>query len=152
GLVPMWRHSERLLEYPREMTRAETNEVRQRGQRYPLVDMFLDIGRDDPLLPGRQATPDWRLNADPAAETHELMDQQVAEGFKIEPVSRCEIVDQRLQLESSVPERCIIEKQPWTEGYIGHAKLRIDFELRRVEVEKHDPRLPARLVPFVIFV
>src|SRR6516162_4309474 len=41
GLVPMWRHSERLLEYPREMTRAETNEVCQRRKRYPLVDMLL---------------------------------------------------------------------------------------------------------------
>ena len=58
GLVPMWRHSERLLEYPREMTRAQTNEVRQRGKRYPLVEMLLDIGSDDPLLPGSEATPD----------------------------------------------------------------------------------------------
>src|SRR5262245_50394245 len=104
GLVPMWRHSERLLEYPREMTRAQMNEVRQGGKRYPLVDVVLDIGSDDPLLPGCEATSDSRLNAGySAAETHELMYKQATEGFKIKPVSRCETVDQRFQLESRVP-------------------------------------------------
>jgi hypothetical protein len=63
------------------------NEVRQRGKRYPLIDMFLDISSDDPLLPGCETTPDWRLNAGhPAAETNELMYQQATESFKIDPV------------------------------------------------------------------
>src|SRR5215470_8398955 len=63
GLVPMWGHSERLFEYPREMTRAQPNEACQGGKWYPLVDVFLDMVGDDLLLPGCEATPDWRLNA-----------------------------------------------------------------------------------------
>ena len=76
-----------MFEYPREMTRAQMNEVRQGGKRYPLVDVVLDIGSDDPLLPGCEATPDRRLNAgNPAAETHELMHKQATKGFEIAPV------------------------------------------------------------------
>src|SRR5262249_25000371 len=90
GLVAMRRHSERLLEYSREMTRAQTNEVCQRGKRYLLVDVFLDIGGDDPLLPGCEAAPGFRLNAGhPAAQTYKFMYEQAAEGFKIELVSYC---------------------------------------------------------------
>ena len=52
------------------------------------VEMFLNIGSDDPLLPGCKATSDLRLNAGyPAIETHDFMYEQGTEGFKIEPVS-----------------------------------------------------------------
>ena len=63
GLVPMRRCTKGMLECPAEMPWAQTNELRQRRKRYPLFEMFLNIGSDDPLLPGCKATSDLRLNA-----------------------------------------------------------------------------------------
>jgi hypothetical protein len=33
------------------MMRAQANELRKGGERYPFRKMFLDVGGDDPLLP-----------------------------------------------------------------------------------------------------
>ena len=85
------------------MIRAQTNELRQRANRYPLIEMFLDIGSDESLLPRCKATLDLRLNAGhPASETHDFMYEQSTETFEVDRVS-CGALDERLQLERGVP-------------------------------------------------
>ena len=103
GLVPMRRHSKRLLEHPAEMIRAKTNELRQRANRYQLTEMFLNVGGDESLLPLCKATLELRLNAGhPASETHDLMHEQTTETLEVDRIS-CRAIDERLQLEGGVP-------------------------------------------------
>ena len=103
GLVVMWRHAERLLEYPAEMMRAQTHELRQRANRYPLIEMFLDIGSGESLLPRCKATLELRLNAGhPASETRDLMYKQITETPEVDRVS-FRALDERFELERGVP-------------------------------------------------
>jgi hypothetical protein len=103
GLVSMWRHSERLLEHPAEMIRAQTNELRQRANRYLLIEMFLDIGSGESLLPRCKATLELRLNTGhPTSETRDFVYEQSTETPEVDRVS-CRAIDERLQLERSVP-------------------------------------------------
>src|SRR5580704_3404490 len=78
GLIPVRRHSKRLLECAAEVVRAaETHELRQRGKRYTFVEMFFNVCKGNPLLPRSQATLDSSLNTrHPAIETQKLMYKQ----------------------------------------------------------------------------
>src|SRR5215510_12109928 len=113
--------------------------------------MFLDIRADDPLLP--RCKPAAVLRAEPiysTIKTYELMYKQGTESFEVKSVARNLALDQALELEGSVPQRCILEEQSRSERSVG--QLRVKVEPRRIEIEMHAARVPARLLPFVIFV
>src|SRR5882757_8847184 len=77
GVITMRRHAEGLLEGPAEIERAEASQLRERGERYLLGQVLLDVGDHDPLLPGRETAARARL-LDPRCsgiETHQLMRQ-----------------------------------------------------------------------------
>ena len=56
-------HPEGLLEGPAKIERAEANKLSERGKRYLLAQVLLDIGGDDPLLPGRETATHRRPHA-----------------------------------------------------------------------------------------
>src|SRR3982074_66146 len=103
-VISMRRHPQRLLERPAEIVRAQPNETRERGERYLLREMFLDIGGDDPLLPAREAAPhrsfDW---TDPGVETHEFVRQDDTKGFEIESIVGAGTLDLLPQLDRRIP-------------------------------------------------
>ena len=85
------------------MIRAQTNELRQLANRYPLMEMFLDIGSGESLLPRCKATLKLRLNAGhPTGETHDFMYEHSTETAEVARVS-CRALDERLQFERGVP-------------------------------------------------
>src|SRR6266850_7226091 len=63
GVKSMRRDAEGLLEGPAEIVRAQANQLGERGERYLLGEMLLDIGGDDTLLPRREPAPNGRLDA-----------------------------------------------------------------------------------------
>src|SRR5262249_6354144 len=123
------------------------------GEWDALRNMFLDVGSDNPFLPWGEPASDLRLAAGyPAIKTHQFKHEQDAERIKIEPIYRCSIFDHALELEGCMPQRYMLEKQPGSESYVRDAQLRMNRELRRVEVEIHEACAPAWPVPFVVFV
>src|SRR5215831_14581916 len=113
--------------------------------------MFLDIRADDPLLP--RCEPAAVLRAESvysAIKTCELVYEQGTESFEVKSVARSLALDQALELEGGVPQRCVLEEQSRSERSVG--QLRVKVEPRRIEIKMHVARVPARLLPFVIFV
>src|SRR3981189_140683 len=101
--------------------------------------MFLDIGRNRPLLPSSEAAPSGGLVAwDPSAETHKLMRQDGAESFEIRAAIGACTLDQSLELDRRVPQCGILEKQPRREGRSRGACLRMGWHLGWIEIEMHN--------------
>ena len=140
-----------MLEGPAEIVPAQADELRKRVERYLLHKMFLDVGGDDPFLPRGEAAPELgRDGGHPAVESDEFMRKHDAKRVEIEPIFRAGTVDQALQLESRVPQRCILEEQPRGKGYVREPQCQI--ELRGIEVEVRAATARERLVSFAIFV
>ena len=100
----MRRPTEGLLEGPTEIVGAEADQLRERGERYRLGKVLLDIGDDGPLLPGGESATDlWFQARHPGIEPHQLMGQYDAESFEVWPMVRAGAFDQGRQLERRVP-------------------------------------------------
>src|SRR5262245_30465752 len=113
--------------------------------------MLLDIRATDPLLPCWEPAPVPKpVPAYPAIKAYELVYEQGTESFEVESIVRGLALDQALELEGGVPQRCVLEEQSRSQTSVW--QLRVKVELRRIEVEMHAARVPARLLPFVIFV
>ena len=71
-VISMRRQAEGLFERPAEIVPAQANELCERGEWYLFGQMLLDVGGDDPLLPGGETAA--RGNAlGPGIEAHELV-------------------------------------------------------------------------------
>src|SRR3979490_2362623 len=113
AVVSMRRRTERLPEGPTKRVGTEANQPRQSRKRYLLSEMFFDVGGDHSLLPGSEAAPHRNFDAwRPGSETNKLVRQHYAEGFKIRAAIGACTLDQSLELERSVRQRCIFEEKP----------------------------------------
>ena len=103
-VISVRRHPEGLLKRAAEIIRTQTNETRERGERYLFGEMFLDIGGDDPLLPAGEAAPHRSFNrTDPGIEAHELVRQDDTMGLEIESIVGAGTLDLLAQLDRRIP-------------------------------------------------
>src|SRR5438270_594281 len=101
-----------MLERAAEMVRAQPRQIGKRRERNVIGDMLLDIGGQSLLLPARKAaTADRSAECGVTVDANELMPQHNAERFGVLPGHRARVLDQRLQLESSLPEITIVKEQ-----------------------------------------
>src|SRR5712691_10232479 len=111
-MISVWRHSEGLLERPAKMVRAQSRQFGEGRERDVVGDMLLDIGGHPLLLPARKAaatgTP---AECSVTIDTNEFMRQRDAKHFAILPGHRVRVLNQRLQLESGLPEIAIEKEQ-----------------------------------------
>src|SRR5215472_15289210 len=104
-------HAERSLERPAEMIRAQPNEVRERGERYLLGDMFFDVAAHASLLPGGETAARRRFDAAHAgAAAHKLVRQHDAECLAVMPIFTA-VLDQPAQFDRGFPQRLVFEEQ-----------------------------------------
>src|SRR5215471_4513427 len=112
-----WR-AERSLERPAEMIRAQSNEVRERGERYLRGDMFFDVAAHSALLPGGETAARRRFDAARAsAAAHELMRQHDAECLAVMPILTAAL-DKLAQFDRGFPQRLVFEEQAWRQGRV----------------------------------
>src|SRR5258707_2638014 len=104
-VISVRRHAEGMLERPGEMVGTEPRQLGEGRERDVVGDTLLDIRRHPVLLPGRKAaTTDRPAVSSLTVDANELMRQHDAEGFGVLRLHRARILDQRLQLESGLPE------------------------------------------------
>src|SRR5262245_28398799 len=112
-MVSMRWQTEGLLEGSAEVVRTQTSKLRERAERNLLGQVLLDVGGDDPLLPGGEGPSNLAVAArHPAIEAHELMQEDDAEGLGIRTAFPCQALDRSLKLECRLPKRRIFEEQP----------------------------------------
>src|ERR1700738_5260434 len=111
-MISVWRHAEGALERPGKMVRAQPHEFGKGRERDLGGDMLIDKGGDPLLLPTRKAaTTDRPARCSFAVDANEFVRQHDAERFGVLPLHRAGVVDQRLELESGLPETAIVKEQ-----------------------------------------
>src|SRR6202171_1998976 len=101
-----------MLERPRKMVGTEPRQLGEGRERDLVGDMLLDIGRHPLLLPGRKAaTTDRPAESTVVVDANDLVSQHDAERFGILPLHRARVIDQRLELESGLPEIAIVKER-----------------------------------------
>lgn len=88
ALIPLRRHSKRLLEGTAEVVPAQASKLRQSGERNSFRKVFLDVGCDDSLLPAGQPAPRVARGRLLAVGTNKLIDEHGAERLKMAPICR----------------------------------------------------------------
>jgi len=100
------------------------------------------------LLPGRKAaTTDWPADCAVAIEANELARQHDADRFGVLRLHRARILDQRLQLESGLPEIAIVKEQARLEFDLAEPQRGIGERPARIIVEIGRARQRARSLP-----
>src|SRR5258707_201501 len=144
-VVSVRRYAEGALERAAEMVRAQPYQFGHGRERDVVGNVLLDIGRHTLLLPMREAaTADgpaaWRVTVDP----YEFVRQRDTERFGVLPGHRARVFDQRLELESGLPERTIVKEQARLELDLAEPQCRIGERSARIDVEIGRPRKRAR--------
>src|SRR5882724_2571447 len=147
-VISVRRHAEGMLERPGEMVGTELRQLGEGRERDVVGDTLLDIRRHLVLLPGRKAaTTDWPADCAVTIEANELMRQHDAEGFGVLRLHRARILDQRLQLESGLPEISIVKEQARLELDLDEPQRGIGERPARIDVEIGCTRQRARSLP-----
>src|ERR1700730_4437173 len=147
-MISARRHSEGLLERPAEMERAQSRQFGE-GREWNFVgDVLLDIGGHPLLLPARKAAatggpPGCGVTID----ANDFMRQRDAKHFAVLPGHRVRVLNQRLQLESGLPEIAIEEEQSRLEFDLLEPQRRIGKWPARIDVEIGGTRQCARFLP-----
>src|SRR5713101_1080571 len=126
-----------MLERPRKMVGTEPRQLGAGRERDVVGAMLLDIGRRPLLLPGRKAaTTNRPADSTVTGDANEFVSQHDAERFGVLPLHRARALDQRLELESGLPEIAIVKEQSRLEldlvepqRGIGERPVRIDVEI-----------------------
>src|SRR6266851_1181551 len=143
-MIGVWWQPERLLEGAGKMERAQASEVGEGSERYRLGEVLVDVLCDDPSLPASEAATDWRLVLWRApTQAHELVAQDGAQRLGIERVRSASSLGQRLELLHGLPQRGIVEEEPWRQG-----RLR-EHGLARVDTEEGGAQQGARDLPLI---
>src|SRR5712671_627706 len=146
------RDAERFLERPTKVVGTQSDELGEGGERDLLRQMLFDMRNDGTLLPGRETAPGRQPRAaGTRIEPHELVRQDSAERFAIEPVAGLRAIDHRLQLGRYVPDRRVLEEQPWGKRYGTTCRIRSDRKRRRIEIKMCSTDQTARLLPIIVF-
>src|SRR4030081_1725274 len=114
--------------------------------------MLFDIRNDGTLLPSGETAPGRQSHAAGAwIEPHELVRQDGAERFAIEPIIGLRTLDQRLELGRYVPDRGVFEEEPRGKRYGSACCVRPGRKRRRVEIKMCGAHETARLLPIIVF-
>src|SRR6266853_1111955 len=147
-VISVRRHAEGMLERPGEMVGTEPRQLGEGRERDVVGDTLLDIRRHPVLLPGRKAaTTDRPAVSSLTVDANELMRQHDAKGFGVLRLHRARILDQRLQLESGLPEISIVKEQARLELDLDEPQRGIGERPARIDVEIGCTRQRARSLP-----
>src|SRR3954447_4419297 len=147
-MISARRHSEGLLERPAEMERAQSRQSGEGRERDVVGDVLLDIGGHPLLLPARKAAaPGGPSGRSVTIDANDFMRQGDAKHFAVLPGHRVRVRNQRLQLESGLPEIAIEEEQSRLEFDLLEAQRRIDEWPAGIDVEIGGTRQCARFLP-----
>src|ERR1700677_4760851 len=109
-LVALGRHTEGLTKGPAEIAGAQTNELRQRAERYGLRKTRLDIGdRLSPLPCGEAPGDSGQRAVSRVIHSRELMHQHDSQSFGVTMI-RATAFDQCRKLQRSLDQCTILEE------------------------------------------
>src|SRR5712672_1521589 len=144
-MVSVRRDAEGALERAAEMVRAKPCQLGHRRERDVIGNMLLDIVRHTLLLPVREAaTADGPAVCSVAVDPYELVRQHDTERFGVLARHRARVFDQRLELESGLPECAIVKEQARLELDLAEPQCRIGERSARIDIEIGRMRQRAR--------
>src|SRR6266478_5588453 len=148
GVISVRGHAEGALERPGEMVGTEPRQLGEGRERDVVSDTLLDIRRHPLLLPGRQAaTTDRPAVSTVSVDANEFVRQHDAERLGVLPVHRARVFDQRLELESGLPEIAIVKEQARLELDLVEPQRRIGERSARIDAKMGYTRQHARSLP-----
>src|SRR5258705_616244 len=144
-VVSVRRYAEGALERAAEMVRAQPYQFGHGRERDVVGNVLLDIGRHTLLVPMREAaTADGPAACRVTVDPYEFVRQRDTERFGVLPGHRARVFDQRLELESGLPERTIVKEQARLELDLAEPQCRIGERSARIDVEIGRTRQHAR--------
>src|SRR6202022_4358486 len=145
GVISVRRHAEGALERPGEMVRAQPRQLGEGREGNIVGDILLDIGGHPLLLPARKAAKaDRAAKCTLTVDANEFVRQRDAERFGVLPLHRARVLDQRLELESGLPETAIVKEQARLEFDLAEPQRGIGERPARIDVEIGCTRQRAR--------
>src|ERR1700722_3781802 len=103
----MYRHPERLLECPTEMTDRKPAFIRERGQSEVSIQSGMDYFHDTPLLPRRQAANAFRQWRDPTVSDCNMTAEHLEEEVECQ-CGNANIVSEPWDHEPGTPKQDLI--------------------------------------------